>query len=166
MVASINTLGDDKTTKIDAVVKAVYDESSWDSEGSSRVRRIVHFLRTLPNIRSNIQIDEIIDDYSHTGFIKKISGKLPHEQVRKIMRSLRYRFLKKDEVLFRYNDTPDKAYIIFQGSVTVMVPKTEQQMQREFSDKNFIKFDPDCAGLDLKQYLKDSSFYDQDTGML
>jgi hypothetical protein len=166
MVATANTFDDDKISKIDSVVNALHDESAGDSEGIARVKRIVQFLRTAPIIRSNIQIDEIIDDYSHIGFIKKISGKLPHEQVRKILRSLRYRFLKKDEVLFRYNDIPDKAFIVFQGSVTVMVPKTEIQMERELSDKNFIKFDHICAGLDLRQFLKDPTFYNQDTGIL
>jgi hypothetical protein len=166
MVASANTFEDDKFSKIDSVVNALQGESAGDSEGIARVKRIVQFLRTAPIIRSNIQIDEIIDDYSHIGFIKKISGKLPHEQVRKILRSLRYRFLKKDEVLFRYNDIPDKAYIVFQGSVTVMVPKTEIQIERELSDKIFKKFDHICAGLDLRQFLKDPTFYNQDTGIL
>jgi hypothetical protein len=79
MVASANTFEDDKFSKIDSVVNALQGESAGDSEGIARVKRIVQFLRTAPIIRSIIQIDEIIDDYSHIGFIKKISGKLPHE---------------------------------------------------------------------------------------
>lgn len=158
-----------KVTKNDkaSLANSIFNMVKNTSGHTLRIRRIIKFLQTPPANRSTAQIDEIIEDYKESGFFKKIyKKKTDHEKIRRILKCLSYKFLNKNDCLFRYNETPDCAYIVFQGGVSVFIPKSEDQIKKELADPTLVRNNYHISGMDLKKYKKDEHFYDMKTGLM
>lgn len=164
---SIRALQPNATVNLAKAIKGgIIDKNIAVVREIEKIKRVISFLgNSNPNNRSPQQVDEVIDDYKDKGFFAKVyKKKLDHEDMRKVLRCLKYRYLKKNEVLFKYNDIPDKAYIVFQGQIAVAIPKSKEQMAAEVANPDYEKYKFINGGCDFKNYKKDEFFYDKRNG--